>query len=169
MFSSFAATIVKDLCFSERIQWKSLPISICKAMIKLLHCVLSCATVDAEIRPSEERPRDWNEKVRQDDALRDRIPLGSNEPLSLHASSSVIVIFWFIPPPYFAFCILSLLAQHFYLSLHYPSKPVVFQHLLLSQFHPFDLNLLISSWMSAVRLLPTGCFCIFHWWLFSQL
>lgn len=43
---------------------------------------------ETEIRSSEERPRDANVKVRQDDAQKERIPLGSNEPLSLHASSS---------------------------------------------------------------------------------
>lgn len=49
-------------------------------------------TVDAGIKPeirlSEGRSRDRNAKAREAEKERDRIPLGSNKPLSLHASLS---------------------------------------------------------------------------------
>lgn len=157
---------------------------------KAAHCVPGCTTVDAgrsrnqAVGGKDQEPE--NVKVRQDDAETERqnstwpqrnvIPLYfifknchskiSNNWQRLFFSDLFFLHFSLFLP-------LSLLPQHFYLSLHYPSKLVAFQH-LCSHAHKVNFIFLtwtfeFGSWMSGVRLVLTGCCCIFHWRLFSQL
>lgn len=141
-------------------------------MIKLLHCVLSCTTVDAG--------RNRNQVVR---GKTKRRKCKSKAGWCTERENSSRLQWTFIPSCFIfrnccskgsnnwqwllfsdlfllhisLFLLLSLLPQHFYLSRHYPFKPVVFQH-LFSRTYKINFILLTWTFKSAHECQESGWF-----------
>lgn len=121
--------------------------------------------VEAAIRPSEERPRDGNVKVRQDDAEKEGLNSSSLQRTFIPSCfifkncrskssnnwqwlflSDLFLLHISLFPPSFTSSTALLFVTALPVQTH--SLPVfVFPH-TQSQFHPFDLNLPIGSWMA---------------------